>query len=169
MSEFLAELTVKLGRRGNAFTEKPGESSDEAALISNDSRIVQLERSLNRSDARLKETQAALLAQGRRSGSQTLDDQTVHDRFATLNRRINEWVLTHLKHGRPAHVMTYLKNTHPEYKQLLNNNQTRYLLLRAIVGDLLAEAFKTGDIIGHEHFVRMSSYLSKTGKSQIQG
>ena len=96
-----------------------------------------------------------------------VDDHTVRERFATLNRSINEWVLTHLKHGRPVppppHVLAYLRETQPEYEQLIHNDRARYLVLRSVVGDLIARAIGTGDIHGNEQFVTMRNHLSKSG------
>lgn len=116
--------------------------------------IAALETQLHEKDNRLRESQAALLAAGRKAGSSGLDDRSVHDKFARLSKSINDWVVTHFKtlpSGTMANADVIAKAEHsqPNYAKLLQEPRTKFLVLRGLVADAIFQAFNSGKLLGN--------------------
>ena len=142
----------------------------DPSVIALKDKVASLQDDLNAKDASLRETQAGLLASGRGfSGPPAIDDKSVHNQFSRLNKDIADWVLTHFKSSRPAaspprELTSTLIRTQPNYSYLMQETRTRFLILRAIAADIIAEAMNNGTLFGNDEYTRMRESLSKNGK-----
>jgi hypothetical protein len=98
-----------------------------------------------------------------------LDDKTVNTRFSRLNKEIADWILTHFKNSRPAHsppreLTSVLIKTQPNYAYLMQENRTRYLVLRAITADILCEAMRDGQLFSNNEYTKMKDNVSRSGR-----
>ena len=98
-----------------------------------------------------------------------MDDKTVHGHFAKLNKDIADWVLTYFKNSRqapspPRELTSALIKTQPNHSYLMQESRTRYLVLRAIAADILADAMNSGQLFGNDEYARTKESMARTGK-----
>lgn len=139
---------------------------DSSLVASNyETRINGLETQLREKDAHLKESQAALLRHGRRAGVAGLDDRQINQRFASLAKSINDWVVTHFKTIRPGvlpsrDVEAAVQAAFPNYAVLLQTSRTKYLVLRGLVAEVIFQAFATGELLGNPAFSELNQAIA---------
>ena len=135
--------------------------------------LAKLEAELKAQDIELRRAQSALLSSKKRPSIPRVDDKCVHGQFAKLNQEINDWVLTHFKHVRPIPIGESLPEldavvvaNQSTYFCMLQESRTRFLLLRAVVADIIVEAFICDELLGSEEFTRMSKGIAAQGMSR---
>ena len=131
--------------------------------------IAGLEKSLENRDATIKRTQAAALKNGHQFGNSSLGDAEIRDRFTALSHSINDWVLTYFKGVRLDNIQNpdvaeALQKSVPGYQKLVQDPRTKYLVLRAVISDVLAEAFTSGQFVGSAAYAELKRGLDVDGK-----
>ena len=104
-------------------------------------------------DAQIRDTQALLLAQGRGNNESQLDDRQLQKDFTKVSQSIADWVLTYFKGFSAAMSPTsettkLLQTCIPSYQSLSHDSRKKFLVLRALVAELLVEAFDSGEFVG---------------------
>lgn len=89
-----------------------------------------------------------------RIGVSDLSDRDIHAKFAELSRSIRDWIMTFFKDAGGASEMA----------PLMRDSRTRFLVMRGHVGEILAEAFATGELLGNDDFAHMRSSLGVRGE-----
>ena len=164
---------TNLGKHYSPASGSDKEAAYDPTVLALKDKVANLQDDLHSKDANLREAQGALLASGHgASGVAVMDDKTVHGQFSRMNKDIADWVLTHFKNSRPAasppsEVTSTLIRTQPNYQFLMQESRTRFLVLRAVVADMLAEAMASGAIYGNEDFARMRESVARNGKPQL--
>ena len=147
---------------GNSRSHKDYDSNDstielkdspERTIRSLQATIAGLEKNLTNRDSTIRHAQAAALKNGHQFGDSSLGDAQVRDRFTALSHSINDWVLTYFKRTRSDNVQfpdvaEALQRAVPEYKRLIEEPRTRYLVVRAVIANILLEAFANGQLLG---------------------
>ena len=147
--------------------------NDEAKAHSEPrAQIVALERQLHDRDNQLRTNQAALLQQGRSVASDTLDDRQVSQRFAQVNKSIRDWVVGNFK-SIPGNLnvsrdtATFLQRTQPNYRAMLEDPRTKYIVLRSLVAEVLVQAFKSGELLGSPAYSELDAWVKEDGKVSL--
>ena len=163
------KLTNQKGSRNasqfeGAYESKAGHDSSLAAS-KYESQITALETQLHQKESQLKESQEALLQHGRRAGAAGLDDKQIHQRFASLSKNINDWVVTYFKTIRPGvapsrDVEGAVQAAFPNYGALLQNSRTKYLVFRGLVAEVIFQAFATGELLGNPAFSELRQAIT---------
>ncbi|MCJ1247788.1 hypothetical protein MMC30_005003 [Trapelia coarctata] len=167
----LALLLVRSRRNKNTSRGFEGAYESKAAPDSSlvaanyETTINGLETQLQKKDAQLKESQAALLQHGRRAGVAGLDDKQIHQRFAGLAKSINDWAVTHFKTIHPGvvpsrDVEATVQAVFPNYSVLLQTSRTKYLVLRGLVAEVIFQAFATGELLGNPAFSELNQTIA---------
>ena len=128
------------------------------------------ENDLSASQASAHELQPMPISSSHRVVGSDLSDKQIHGKFAELSRSINDWTITYFKEFRqpsslPADTLEMLQRNQPNYGAFLKNPRTKYLVLRALVADILLECFTSGELIGTEDFSHMRDSISAGGTS----
>ena len=131
--------------------------------------IAGLEKSLDNRDATIRRTQAAALKNGHQFGDSSLGDAQVRDRFTSLSHSINDWVLTYFKQVRLENVQfpdvaEALQRAVPGYKSVIEEPRIRYLVVRAVIAEILLEAFANGQFLGGAMYRELKRGLDVDGK-----
>ena len=126
--------------------------------------VASLETQLHERTAQLQRAQASLLKQGHRLDEHAIDDRQIHERFSQLSKSINDWVVAHFKTLGPeisatAKSLLLLKESQPNYAMLLRSPRTKYLVIRGLVGDIILEAFTTGELLGSPAFCEIKKAI----------
>ncbi|KAI9716642.1 MAG: hypothetical protein M1812_005180 [Candelaria pacifica] len=126
-----------------------------------------LQASLSDREAQLKSSQAALLRSGRGGQSKlsSLSDREIHAQFSALSKAINDWVLTYFKNPRAnisatPELSRLLSATQPSWQTMLGQSRTKYLVIRAVVAQVLTEGFSTGELMSAGPFSALESLIS---------
>ena len=160
---------------GKHYTRAAGSEKDigyDPAVIALKDKVSNLQNDLNSKDANLRHTQGALLGSGRgASAVAVMDDKTVNGQFARLNKEIGDWVMRNFKNAPPTanpprELTSTLIRTQSNYSFLLQESRTRFLLLRAIAAEQIAEAMNDGSLFGNSEFTRMQQSMSGHGTSK---
>ena len=111
-----------------------------------------MESDLKSRDNKIRELQAALLKQGR--GVSEIDD----------------WVMTYFKghnFNSPSSDRTVgiLRRIAPGYDRLLQDPRIKYLVIRGIVMENIADAYLANEFIGNIPYNELKQGFSKCGKS----
>ena len=111
--------------------------------------VMGLEKTLEDRNSTIRQMQVAMLKRGDRSGNSYLDDVQIQDRFALLSNSVNDWVLMYFKDfhfvtALPTNVAETLITAVPQYEILIQQPRTKYLVVRAVVSQVLLGAF-SGD------------------------
>ena len=133
------------------------------------STIAELEGSLEDRDATIRRTQAVAFQNGRSFGDSSLGDAEFRDRFTALSHSINDWVLTYFKGTRLDNVQNpdvteALRKSVPNYQRLIGDPRSRYLVLRAVISDIIVEAFSHGQFIGSAAYGELKREMEMDGK-----
>ena len=133
------------------------------------SQTAALERQLHDRDDQLRANQAAMLQQGRNVVGDTLDDRQVNQRFGQVNKGIRDWVVGNFKNipGNPSlsrDTATLLQGTQPNYRAMLEDPRTKYLVLRSLVAEVLVRAFKSGEFHGSPAYSELDTWVREDGK-----
>ena len=129
-----------------------------------------LESDVRNRDNKIRELQASLLKQGR--GETDMDDKQIRDRYATLCQNINDWVMTYYKgqdFTSPTSPRTVglLQKVAPAYQRLLSDPRMKYLVIRAIVIENIAEAFTANEFIGSIPYNELAQGFNRHGNIDL--
>ena len=132
--------------------------------------LENLESDVKNRDSKIRELQAALLKQGR--GEPDLDDKQIRDRFATLSQSINDWVMTYFKGQEFTDPMSpqtvdLLHKIAPAYLGLLRDPRMKYLVIRAVVMEHIAEAFTANEFIGSIPYNELAQGFNRHGNTDV--
>ena len=142
--------------------------SPDEPITKLESTVGELEHSLRDRDAKMKSMQTALLKQGHKTDESRLDDRQLRDRFALLSQSITDWVLTYFKGLRSnsrmsAHTSNLFQKTVPSYSRLIQEPRTKYLVVRAVIAEIMMQAFANGDFFGSAAFSELQQEISTRG------
>lgn len=117
-------------------------------------------------DNKIRELQAALLKQGR--GISDLDERQVRTRFTALSQNINDWVMTYFKGQNfvsptSSRAVGLLRRIAPSYERLLQDPRTKYLVVRAVVMEIITEAFMANEFIANIPFNELKQGFGRHG------
>ena len=163
---------------GNSHTRRNYDSNDSTMELKESpdrtirdlqTTIAGLEKSLDNRDSTIRHAQAAALKNGHQFGDSSLGDAQVRDRFTALSHSINDWVLTyfkrvHLDKVQSPEVVEALQRAVPGYMKLIEEPRTRYLVVRAVIADILLEAFAHGQFLGGTMYRELKRGLDIDGK-----
>lgn len=119
--------------------------------------IIGLEKSIDDRDSKIRHAQATMLRLGHQFGDSGLADAQIRDRFAALSQSINDWVVSYFRSVRfqaipPSDVLDVLQKAVCGYQGLIEDPRTRYLVVRAVVAEIIMEAFVDGELMGNEAY-----------------
>ena len=161
-----APLTSVLGKSSKHRQYEPSYEQKTPLDPSSTVGLENLESDVKNRDNKILELQAALLKQGR--GEPDIDDRQIRDRYATLSQSINDWVMTYFKgqdFTSPTSPGTVglLQKVAPAYQRLLRDPRMKYLVIRAVVIENIAEAFTANEFIGSIPFNELAQGFNRYG------
>ena len=115
--------------------------------------ITGLEKSLEDRNSTIRHMQADILKNGHQPGDSSLGDAEIGERFAALSHSINDWVVTYFKRVHFSTVLSpdvseVLQKAVPGYQRLAEEPRTKYLVVRAVIAEIINEAYANGDFVG---------------------
>ena len=169
-----SQLTVQAGNQDSrdeygAAYELKATQDNPATIATLENTVNGLETQLHQKNTQLRESQAALLQHGRRSGVQGLNDRQLNERFARLSKSINDWVVTHFKTIRPGvipvpDVENTVRSVFPNYGIFLQDPRTKYLVIRGLIAEIIVQAYATGELLGNEAFMELKQAVASSCK-----
>ena len=131
--------------------------------------IIGLEKTIDDRNSTIRHTQAALLRNGHSPGESGLGDAQIRDRFTALSHSVNDWVLTYFQKARFDNVQSSdalgaLQKAVPGYQRLIQEPRTKYLVVRAVIAEIVVEAFANGDFVGNAAYSALKQGVDTEGK-----
>ena len=169
-SYYNALLTSKSGKSSKHSQYEPSYEQKTPLDPSSTVGLENLESDVRNRDNKIRELQAALLKQGR--GEPDLDDKQIRDRYAALSQSINDWVMTYFK-GQDFTIPTspgtvdLLHKVAPAFLRLLHDPPMKYLVIRTVVMENIAEAFAANEFIGSIPYNELAQGFNRHGNIDL--
>ena len=98
-----------------------------------------------------------------------LDNVQLRNQFGALANSINDWVVTYFKDSMATTAISpivaeKMMQIIPQYQKMMQQSRTKYLVVRAVVAQVLFENFNNGSLVGSSDYTRMRKELIQDGR-----